>query len=292
MSAMKNAEFEHLSGFLDGAEIGLGWLRGVSRLANVSAVAMRPHAHPHAELIFCLKGEFTYSIENIGERTLGAGSGMLIPPGTVHSLLNDIDTPGERVGLHLLARTHRKPDFAIFSPSDYLALKSRILSRGVEPFRLGKGLAEHVRKLSDLVGTERNLVLGHQAYVRILACSILYDVAEASTAPIEPLRPELIESAADYFRRHLSENIDISDVVRYVGYGRARFFALFRERFHLPPIQYLNRLRIDVACTLLKTTDLSVRDIAARVGIKDASYFSTLFRRHTTVSPIVWRQRQ
>ena len=289
---MKNTEFEHLSGFLDGADIGLGWLRGVSRLANVSAVAMRPHAHQHAELIFCLKGEFTYSIDGIGERTLGAGNGMLIPSGTVHSLQNGIDTPGERLGMHLLDRMHRKPAFAIFSSGDYQALKSRILSRGVEPFRLGKGLAEHVRQLSDLVGTERDLASEQRAYVRILACSILYDVAEASSTPAEPLRPELIESAASYLREHLSEDIEIDDVVRYVGYGRARFFALFRKRFHLTPGQYLNRLRIDAACTLLQTTNLPVRGVAARVGIEDASYFSALFRRHTTVSPIVWRQRQ
>ena len=288
---MKESGFEHLSGFLDSGVIGLGWLRGVSRLVNVSAVSTRSHAHPHAELIFCLKGEFSYAIDRVGERTLGAGSGILIPAGRVHSLLNDIDAPGERLGLHLRARMGPRPGYAIFSSGDYRRLMSRIQSRGCEPFRLTKGLIEHVRNLSDLVEIGRTLTTTHQAYVRILACSILYDVAEAATALVEPRRPGLIESAADYLKEHLSEEIEIGDVVRHVGYGRARFFALFREHFNLTPIQYLNRLRIDAACVLLKTTDLPIQKIAARVGIGDPSYFSELFRRHTAVSPVAWRQR-
>ena len=289
---MKSAEFEHLSGFLDGSDIGLGWLSGVSRLANVSAVSTRAHSHPHAELIFCLKGEFTYAIDQVGERTLGAGSGILIPAGTAHALQNDIDTPGERLGLHLLAWMRPKPDFAIFSSADYQTLKTRIQARGVASFRLTKGVMEHVRQLSDLVGVGKKLPSTHRAYIRILACSILYDVAEATTKATEPLRPELIESAADYLREHLSEGIDVDDVVRHVGYGRARFFVLFRERFHLTPIQYLTRLRIETACMLLKTTDLSIREIAAHVGIHDPSYFAVLFRRQTAISPVLWKQRQ
>ena len=116
------SSYEHLSGRLDANDIGLGWLDGLTVLESVKAVSTRPHAHLHTEVIFCLKGEFAYRIDGAGDVSLGAGMGLVIPARTRHALQGNVDTPGKRLGFHLLTRMMSDRHFAIFTPSDYADL--------------------------------------------------------------------------------------------------------------------------------------------------------------------------
>ena len=50
-------------------------------------------------------------------------------------------------------------------------------------------------------------------------------------------------------------------------------------------MDYLTDLRIGKAKELLSGEDLSVQDVAERVGYQDLKYFSKLFKKVTGVSP-------
>jgi len=54
--------------------------------------------------------------------------------------------------------------------------------------------------------------------------------------------------------------------------------------------EYLGALRIDAAKELLKNSNLSVGQVAERVGYGDSAYFSRLFKRLSGVSPRAFRQ--
>ena len=73
---MGKSYYEHLSGRIDADDIKLGWCDGITVLECVKAHSTRPHTHPHTEMIFCIKGKFTYRIDGIGEVSFGAGMGL------------------------------------------------------------------------------------------------------------------------------------------------------------------------------------------------------------------------
>jgi AraC-like DNA-binding protein len=52
---------------------------------------------------------------------------------------------------------------------------------------------------------------------------------------------------------------------------------LFKQETGMPPIEYFLRLKMQKAGQLLSLTGLSVKEIAANVGISDPYYFSRLF---------------
>ena len=56
------------------------------------------------------------------------------------------------------------------------------------------------------------------------------------------------------------------------------------------PLQYLSALRVDAARQLLAAGGLSVKEVAQRVGLPDAFYFSRLFRKSVGVSPAKYAQ--
>ena len=57
------------------------------------------------------------------------------------------------------------------------------------------------------------------------------------------------------------------------------------------PLQYLAALRIEEARQMLARGGLSVKEVAQRVGLPDAFYFSRLFRKITGVAPRAYAQR-
>ncbi len=61
------------------------------------------------------------------------------------------------------------------------------------------------------------------------------------------------------------------------GMSRATFTEHFTKRFGLTPIEFLRRRRLEQAATLLATTDLPIKRVAAEVGYRSRSYFSRAF---------------
>lgn len=64
----------------------------------------------------------------------------------------------------------------------------------------------------------------------------------------------------------------------------------FRAEFAIGPVAYLQRLRIDRARDLLRTTDLTAGEIAARVGFVSQPWFTRLFAREVGMTPTSFRR--
>lgn len=289
---MSTSSYEHLSGRLDADDIGLGWLDGVTVLESVKAVSTSPHAHPHTEVLFCLKGEFTYQVDAVGEVSLGAGMGLVIPARVRHALLGDVDTPGKRLGFHLLRQMKPNRRFAVFTPSDYNGFRRKLLSKACIPFKLPSSLLASVKRLAEFLGPNAAApTSSEKGLVRILCCSILYDTVATLSGPPIPVRPQLMEDAVKFLEDHYAERIRIADLVRHIGYGRARLFDLFKRQTGLAPNDYLLRFRIRKAQELLAKTQLPIHKVARAVGMPDPGYFSTVFRRQTGHTPACYRSQ-
>ena len=287
---MGKSYYEHLSGRIDADDIKLGWCDGITVLECVKAHSTRPHTHPHTEMIFCIKGKFTYRIDGIGEVSFGAGMGLVLPAHVRHALKDDTDAPGKRLGLHLHKRMMPSQRFTVFTPSDYNAFMRTIIAKAGIPFKLPPSLFASVKRLAEFLSPDQaSRVSSEQCLVRILCCSILYDTVTALSNPILPDHPQHMEEAVKFLEERCSEQIRIADLVRHIGYGRARLFELFKQKTGLSPGDYLLRFRIRKAQELLATTDLPVREISLHVGISDPSYFSTLFKRQTGCTPVKYR---
>ncbi|MDO5550738.1 MAG: helix-turn-helix transcriptional regulator, partial [Lachnospiraceae bacterium] len=55
------------------------------------------------------------------------------------------------------------------------------------------------------------------------------------------------------------------------------------------PQQYLLQYRLDMACQLLRTTELPIQDIAKRIGYDNQLTFSKMFKKKYEVSPKQYR---
>ena len=102
------------------------------------------------------------------------------------------------------------------------------------------------------------------------------------------------ETYANVALRYLNDNymhkIRISELADFIGVERSYLSRVFYGEYHQSPSQYLLRLRMEKAEELLKTTPMSVSEIAAGIGYDDARAFTKVFRQNYGMSPSEYRK--
>ena len=285
MPRMKNDGYENVNGLIDEKAIGLGWISGITRWNTAKAVHMKPHRHPHMEMIFCLRGELSYEIRGHGAVSVCEGAGIVIPKGTVHVLKGGTDSPCERIGLHIITGKAKRRNYAVFAPADLKSFRATLVKMSATPFRLNPTALAAVKELSSFMRKDSEPSSQECGYLRILCCQILYNVVDILRQPLVSPRPVLMDAAVEYLDRHYAEPIQSEDLIRFTGYGKTRLFTLFKQHTGLTPNEYLVRLRIRKAKDLLATGRTDVRKIAKAVGFSSTSYFRAVFLKYTGRKP-------
>ncbi len=134
------------------------------------------------------------------------------------------------------------------------------------------------------------------ALVHALAAHLLQHYShgrQAGTTPAQPERlvPRRIRRVTDYIRAHLGADLAIGELAAQAGLSSFHFARVFRRETGETPHQYVTRLRLEEAARLLRSTDLTVLQIAIAVGYENASHFSVQFKRDYGVTPLAYRLR-
>ena len=91
-------------------------------------------------------------------------------------------------------------------------------------------------------------------------------------------------------RMIIEENLDnpdfnIDSIAQSLGLSRSAFFKKLKSILGIAPVELIKEIRLNKAEHLIKTTDMSVSEIAYAVGFRDAGYFSKCFRSKYNQSP-------
>jgi len=101
---------------------------------------------------------------------------------------------------------------------------------------------------------------------------------------------EDIANAQQWLQSHLPEDVSMANLAAQSGMTPRTFGRRFKRATGLTPLGYLQGLRIAAAKDLLRHSNLSIGEIAWQVGLRDSSYFTQLFRRHSGVTPLKYRE--
>src|SRR5271170_7549008 len=98
-----------------------------------------------------------------------------------------------------------------------------------------------------------------------------------------------IAAALEIIHREFHQNIPVHELAREVRLSTGHFIRLFKVETSLAPKQYVRCLRMKQAEDLLEGSFLSVKEIAANVGVGDRSHFSRDFKKFYGRTPTHFR---
>lgn len=101
----------------------------------------------------------------------------------------------------------------------------------------------------------------------------------------------VIEKAKRYIEEHYMENIGRSEIAEAVMLAPNYLSMLFHRETGQTIREYINLCRIEAAKRIMVSTQNSITDIALQVGFDNISYFSTIFKKYTNLSPGEYRHR-
>lgn len=267
---------------------------------DTAAASRIPPAHAHAHdflvLVHVVRGEAPVRVDD-RDWTLATGDAFVIAPGSV-VIPGHPDERGADV-------------WAVYFPADAVdpqgpgSLVSWRAHPLLAPFTRGGGqggqrfpvpAADRPTWLAHLTAMEDELEArrdGYAAAVHAHLTLLLVGLARLGADVADDLRlrdEPMLAAVFDVIESRFHEPVSLADVAAAVGMSPGHLTTVVGERTGRTVLQWLTERRMTEARRLLAGTDLTVAELASRVGYRDAGWFIKRFRAAHGVTPLEWRR--
>lgn len=152
------------------------------------------------------------------------------------------------------------------------------------------------------IGRTLDMLLESKGFEKIL--TLLTALHEISLSPVVEVMsllqaPEIhakddssrINAVYEYVLRNYQESISLDDISRHVNMSVYSFCRFFKTRTKKTFVQFVNEIRIGMACKLLMEGQMSITDIAYSVGFGNISNFIRQFKKINGVIPSEYQRK-
>ena len=214
-----------------------------------------------------------------------AGDLLLIPQGVRHSIEGTAAEEPHVFAVHFFA--------TLYGGINYLKMMGyphRIPGRRGSPY---KEISERLTREFAVKAPGWMNAMSHDIY-RTLLHVVRHEAnlftATCNSIDSQALLPRLFP-VLDWIDQNLSSpNITVADLSSQVWISETHFRRLFQQVFSMSPVQFIRRRRVERACTLLRTTDKPIKQVAYCCGFAEDAFFSRVFHSLVGVSPAAYRR--
>lgn len=100
-----------------------------------------------------------------------------------------------------------------------------------------------------------------------------------------------LRKSVKYIHAHIGERISLDDLCTLINVTPQHLIRLFKRGLGMSPVEYINHVKVSHAIQLLGQSNLTVEEIAYKLGFSNPSYFSRVFRKHNGNAPNEERER-
>lgn len=236
-----------------------------------------PAVKTHYKIHYIRSGWGTLTVRNT-TFVIGPGQGFLICPHELVYYEADKEAPWDYAwiafnGLHADGYLKRagvsanNPVFTLREPENMENFFTQLLA-----------INEPVSDLS---------MLRLQAYLLQFFALLLQNNGGGARAPVQS--EMYVEQVIRYIQMNYSNHITVSGIAEHIGLDRKYLSTLFKSITQTTIQNYIMQYRLDVACELMKDTEMHIGSIARSVGYTDPMLFSKMFRKYRTLTPTEYR---
>jgi transcriptional regulator GlxA family with amidase domain len=105
-----------------------------------------------------------------------------------------------------------------------------------------------------------------------------------------PHQDETIIEAQEWLRENCTKTISMKDLAESLDISSRSFNRRFKKALGITASEYVQHQRLSIAKELLRTSNLSINEVAEQSGHQDSSYFSAQFKKHMGQTPLAYRK--
>ncbi|MCR5627063.1 MAG: AraC family transcriptional regulator [Lachnospiraceae bacterium] len=240
------------------------------------------HWHTEYELIQINDGEFHMTMDDNTE-SYKAGDVIFIPAGTIHG-----GTPSKCqydcvvFDMSLLSKGANQNNLFISNILNHKVNVNTLISTD------HRDIADTVTSLCNSLAERKPgyeyMVQGYLLQVMgLIMSNSAYSVPDSPVLATERLKA--IKDVLDYISENYYNFISLDDLAGIAGMNPKYFCRYFKSVTERTPIDYLNYYRIESACEMLSTRDISIKEAAISCGFNDESYFIKTFHKYKGITP-------
>lgn len=235
------------------------------------------HVHDVVEIVYLHTGHVTLTAGR-ETRTLRPGDAAVMFPSVPHSYDS---ISADASGLSLIFSADAIAEF----------LHTFRAMQPVTPFLSGEDLPPELRliavKLGSLNEQERQtLQLGYlHLFLSYLLPALQLQLLSRSVVSGLP------QQVLHYVSEHFTEPLSLESTARALGVSRIHLSHIFSQQLNVNFRQYINALRIDRACALLRDPARSIAQVIDLCGYQNPRTFHRAFQAHCGVTPKQYRAR-
>ncbi len=125
--------------------------------------------------------------------------------------------------------------------------------------------------------------------LKVFAEYVTEFASRQALACMEP-EPEAVTSAKQFVQAHMEEEITLDQVVDHVHVSRFYFCKLFKKTTGMTLTEYVARVRVEKAKSLLVDPALRISEVVFAAGFGSVPRFNTVFRQHVGMAPSEYRE--
>jgi AraC-like DNA-binding protein len=258
------------------------------------------HKNRGMEITFIEKGVMEWMVEGVSEKVEG-GSVFFTLPWQVHGSLNprEPDNTIWHVLFHLeedcsqRQSSFRFPKKLGFEEDEMDLLSSVFASSGRHCFRATPAMRGLIPALVGELQSTHEL---RSAHVITILRAVLVELkrvvaGEVTDAEIRSRSEKQVRALIERFSVTCDHAWTLAEMVEQCGIQRTQFGKIFHKLTGSTPMEYLTRMRVERAKTLLRETDQKIVDVAFECGYGSSQYFANTFRNATGLSPSDYRSQ-
>lgn len=181
----------------------------------------------------------------------------------------------------------------LFSPDDVqLTCMEKIMEEWESTFHMNE--SEHLEvRSSPRFGGQQALML----QLEYLLISLVRRMSAGKNSDIvffsdENFYADLVNVMQRFLRENVHRKLTLQDICSRFSYSRSFLCKTFKEQTGETLVTCFNRMKMEEAQRMLKETGDSITTIAGSLGFREVKYFDAMFKKHTGLTPLAYRERK
>lgn len=270
---------------------------------NRATEQVEPHLHAHnfIEIAYVARGKGSHLIGD-REYEVNRGDLFLINYNVPHEFRSLSDQ--SKLIVYNCIFVPDFLDYSLENCKDFSELTHHFLFRSLFPeenegqadIKLLEGESKDIEELYEKMYKEYNLKLaGYHDLLRAYLIELLINIfrlwqsSKKNVDEINIQRRQLIEKAISHMKDNYSADIRLKKLANIAILSPNYFSSIFKDYTGMNVTEYIQKLRIEEACRLLRKTNKKVIDIAGEIGYRDIKFFNKIFKKINGQTPSEYR---